>query len=86
VRTGKSEILFAALYRSPGRNWSDADITELLSFRNKCISAGDMNAEDLFWNSTISNLSDQKILQLCDVNDFETSSPQCQLIIPLREM
>jgi hypothetical protein len=27
-----SEVLLAAVYKSPGRAWSDADITKLLSF------------------------------------------------------
>jgi exonuclease III len=30
-----SEVLLAAVYISPGRAWSDADITELLSFKHK---------------------------------------------------
>jgi hypothetical protein len=32
---GNSEILLASVYKSPGRAWSDADITELLSFSPK---------------------------------------------------
>jgi hypothetical protein len=32
---GKREILFPAVYKSPGRAWSDADITELLSFSRR---------------------------------------------------
>jgi hypothetical protein len=35
IPIGKSEILLAAVYRSPGIAWIDADITELLSFRKK---------------------------------------------------
>jgi hypothetical protein len=30
IPIGNNEILLAALYRLPGRAWSDADITELL--------------------------------------------------------
>jgi hypothetical protein len=42
IRIGNSEILLATVNKSPGRAWSDADITELLSIRNKCILAGDL--------------------------------------------
>jgi exonuclease III len=42
---GNSEVLLAAVYKSPGRAWSDADITELLSFRRRSILAGDLNAK-----------------------------------------
>jgi hypothetical protein len=40
-----SERLLAAVYKFPWRTWSDADITEHLSFRNKCSLAGDPNAK-----------------------------------------
>jgi hypothetical protein len=30
IPIGNSEVLLAAVYKSPGRAWSDADITELL--------------------------------------------------------
>jgi hypothetical protein len=33
ISIGNSEVLLAAVYKSPFRAWSDADITELLSFR-----------------------------------------------------
>jgi hypothetical protein len=68
--------LIAAVYKSPGRTWNDADITELLSFRHKCILAGDLNAIHPYWNSAVSNPSGQKLLQLFDTNDFEISAPQ----------
>jgi hypothetical protein len=48
IPIGNSEILLASVYKSPGRVWSDADITELLSFRRKSILAGDMNAKHPF--------------------------------------
>jgi hypothetical protein len=35
ILIGNSEILRASVYKSPGRAWSDADISELLSFRRK---------------------------------------------------
>jgi hypothetical protein len=76
VPIGNSEILLAAVYRSPGRSWIDADITELLSFRKKCILAGDLNAKHPFWNSRISNPSAEKLLKLFDLDDFEISAPQ----------
>jgi hypothetical protein len=48
-------MLPAAVYKSPGHTWNDADITKLLSFSNKLILAGDLNAKHSFWNSNISN-------------------------------
>jgi hypothetical protein len=33
IPIGNSEVRLAGVYKSPGRAWSDADITELLSFR-----------------------------------------------------
>jgi hypothetical protein len=41
------ELLFS-IYESPGRYWSDADITELLSFRRKSTLADDLNAIHAF--------------------------------------
>jgi hypothetical protein len=57
IPIGNTEILLAAVYKSPGRSWSDADIAELLNHRHKCILAGDLNAEHPSWNSTVSNPS-----------------------------
>jgi hypothetical protein len=37
IPIGASEILLAAVYKSPGKAWNNADITELLSFRRKSI-------------------------------------------------
>jgi hypothetical protein len=65
------EILLAAVYKSPGHTWSDADIAELLSLRHKCILAGDLNAKHPSWNSTVSNPSGEKLLLLFDASDFE---------------
>jgi hypothetical protein len=53
--------MLAANYKFPGRAWSVADITELLSFRRKCILAGDQNAKHPFWNSAVSNPSDEEL-------------------------
>jgi hypothetical protein len=69
--------LLAAVYKSPGRAWSDADITELLSFRRKSILAGDRNDKHPFWNSAVSNPSGREILRLFDASQFEISAPQC---------
>jgi hypothetical protein len=48
IPIGNSEILLAAVHKSPGRAWIDADIIELLSLRTKCILAGDLNAKHPF--------------------------------------
>jgi endonuclease/exonuclease/phosphatase family metal-dependent hydrolase len=79
IPIGNSGILLAAVYKSPGRTWSDADIAELLSLRHKCILAGDLNAKHPSWNSAVSNPSDEKLLQLFDASDFEISAPQCPI-------
>jgi hypothetical protein len=42
------EVLFAAVYKSPGRAWGDTDITELLRFRCKSILAYDIGAKHPF--------------------------------------
>jgi hypothetical protein len=68
-------VLLTAVYKSPGRAWNDADITELLSFKPKTILAGDVNAKTPFWNSAVSNTSRDKLLHLFDVNEFEISAP-----------
>jgi hypothetical protein len=65
------------VYKSLGRAWSDADITELLSFRRKSIWAGDMNAKHPFWNSAVRNPSGEKLMALFDLSEFEVSAPQC---------
>jgi hypothetical protein len=67
IPIGNSEVLLAAVYKSPGCAWSDADITELFSFRPKSILAGYLNAKTPFWNSAVSNPSGDKLLHLFDV-------------------
>jgi hypothetical protein len=64
IPISNNEFLLAAVYRSPGRAWSDADIIELLSFRKKCVLAGDMNVKHPFRNSRVSNPSGDKLLNL----------------------
>jgi hypothetical protein len=76
ILIGDSQVLLASVYNSAGRAWSDADITELLSFRRKSILTGDLNAKYPFWNSAISNPSGEKLLRLFDANKFEISAPQ----------
>jgi hypothetical protein len=40
-----NEVLLASVYITPDPAWSDADITEILSFRVKSILAGDLTAK-----------------------------------------
>jgi hypothetical protein len=77
IPISNSELLLTALYKSPGRASSDADIIELLSFRRKSILAGDLNAKHTFWNSIFFNPSGVKLLNLLHINDFEISAQQC---------
>jgi hypothetical protein len=74
---GNKRILLEAVYKSPERTWSDADIVELLNLRHKYILAGDLNAKHPSWYSAVSNPSGEKLLQFFDRNDFEISAPQC---------
>jgi hypothetical protein len=69
--------MLAAVYKSPGRAWSDSDVTELINFRNKSVLAGDLNAKHPFWNSAVSNPSGEKLLELFHGSEFEISAPQC---------
>jgi hypothetical protein len=48
ITTGNSEVLLAAVYKSSGHAWDDADITEFLSFRHKSLLARELNAEHPF--------------------------------------
>jgi hypothetical protein len=47
-----------------------------LSFRHKSILAGDLNVKHPFWNSAVSNPSDEKLIALFDLREFEISAPQ----------
>jgi hypothetical protein len=78
--------LLASLYKSAGRAWSDADNTELLSFKRKSILTDDLNAKHPFWNSAVSKSSGDEILRLFDANQFEISAPQCPTKYSQREM
>jgi exonuclease III len=57
IPIGNNEVLLAAVHKSPGHTWNDADIIELLNFRSKSLLAGDLNAKHPFWNSVVSNPS-----------------------------
>jgi hypothetical protein len=74
---GNSELLLAAVYKSPGKAWIDADIIELLKFRRKSVLAGDLNAKHPLWNSAVSNPSGKKLFDLFVTSEFEISAPQC---------
>jgi exonuclease III len=45
IPTGNNEVFLAAVYKSPSRAWSDADILQLLALRRKAVLAGDLNAK-----------------------------------------
>jgi hypothetical protein len=68
ILIGHSEVHLVAIYKTPGRAWSDAYITELLNHTHKSILAGDLNAEHPFWNSTVSNPSGENLMTLFDLN------------------
>jgi hypothetical protein len=50
-------------------------MTELSNFRRKLILAGDLNAKHPFWNSAVSNPSDEKLMELFESNYFGISAP-----------
>jgi hypothetical protein len=57
---GNVEILFAAVYKSPSRTWSDININKLLRFKKKFILAGVLNAKYPFWNNAFRNPTGKK--------------------------
>jgi hypothetical protein len=86
IPIGNSEILLESIYKSPGRVWSEADITQLLGFRRKSILAGYLNAKHPFWNIAVSNPSGEKLMAVFNLSEFEISAPKCPIIILLLEM
>jgi hypothetical protein len=54
---GNNVFFLAAFYKSPRRVWGEADITEILGFRNRSALASDLNAKNPCWNSAVSNPS-----------------------------
>jgi hypothetical protein len=77
ISIGNSEVLLAAVYKSPDHARNDADIIELLSFRHKSLLARDPNSKHPFWNSAVSNPLGTKLLNLLHINEFDISALQC---------
>jgi hypothetical protein len=75
IPVGNKEILLAAVYKSLSRDWSDTDINELLSLRNKAVLASDLNAKHPAWNSQIENIAGARLLNLQDKSVFQISAP-----------
>jgi hypothetical protein len=69
-------MLLAAVYKSPLRVWSAAQIKQLLNFRTKSNVADDLNAKTPVWNSYASNPSDLNLLDLFINFNFAISAPQ----------
>jgi hypothetical protein len=76
IPIGNRQILLAAVYKSPGRAWSYADNTELMSSKRKSILAGDLNTIHPFWNRAVSNPSGRELLRLFGAIQFDISAPQ----------
>jgi hypothetical protein len=79
IPIGNSEMLLAAVYKSPQRLWSDASITELLGFRNKFILADNLNAKHPICNSKCSDSSGLKLLESFVSSGFKIAAPQCSM-------
>jgi hypothetical protein len=62
IPIGNSEVLLSAVCMSPRHAWNDADIIELLSFIQKSVLAGDLNAKHPFWSSIVFKSSGGKLL------------------------
>jgi hypothetical protein len=43
IPIGNSEVILAAVYKSPGHAWNIADTIQLLSFIHKLLLGGDLN-------------------------------------------
>jgi hypothetical protein len=72
IQIGNSRMLLVAVCKSPGHARCNRDVTELLSFRQKSLLAGDLNAKHTYWNSVISKSSGAKLLNL-----LQFTAPQC---------
>jgi hypothetical protein len=70
IPIGNSEVLLAAVYKSPGQAWNDADIFELLRFRQESILAGHLYAKYPFRNRVVSKPSSAKLLNLLHINEL----------------
>jgi hypothetical protein len=77
IPNGNSELLCAAVCKSPDHAWNVADIIQLITFRHKKLLSGDLNAKHPFWNGIVSNPSGTKLLNILHINEFAISAPQC---------
>jgi hypothetical protein len=77
IPVGNDVVILAAVYKSPGRHWNNTDILKLLGFKEKTISAGDLNVKHPFWNSSVSTPSGVELLELFHKNEFEILATQC---------
>lgn len=68
ISIGNGEVPIAALYKPPSRTWIDADIIELSRFRHKSNWQAIWMPNIHFWNGAILNPSDEKILDLMQMN------------------
>jgi hypothetical protein len=76
ILIGNIEVPLAAVCKSPGHAWNDADIIELLSFKRNLLLAGDLIAKHPFLNGEVPNPSGMKLLNLLHINEFEISAHQ----------
>lgn len=85
VRTGDSEFVIVAVYKSPVLAWSDANITETLNFRIKSLLGGDLNGKNPVWNGQVSNPKSKRLLELFEGNFFQISGPPCPIHYTLQK-
>jgi hypothetical protein len=81
IPIGNYEAKLAAVCESPVSN-----ITKLLSFRNKSISVGDLNAKHPCWNSALSNSSCEKFCNCFMYMISKSQRHRAYLTPPLLEM
>jgi hypothetical protein len=67
----------ASVCISLGHACNDADVISLLSFTNKSLLAGDLNAKYPFWKNVVFNFLGAKLLNLLHINEFEISALHC---------
>jgi hypothetical protein len=84
ITTGNSEMVLAALCKSPQRLWSDTDTTEILRFTNRSTLAGDLQAKHPVWNSNISNPSVFQVFETFVICNSEISTAQSSTHYALR--
>jgi hypothetical protein len=86
IPIGNSEVLLAAVYKSPGRVWSDADTTKVVSFKRKSVLAGDLNAKHRFRIVQFQTLQARNCYIYLTQTNSKFQHRNAPLIIPLREM